>query len=565
MSHHCHAIGCEIAVPPELLMCRAHWYSVPAYIRSQVWSTYRAGQCDDRNPSGSWMIAATRAIMAVAVKEGVLTHEQAVAKIAHEIELFSTKRVQTTLVNIRNAPSIKRDHNYVYIGRGSPYGNPFSHVADSKYPVIRVKTREEAIAAYRVWINSDTEMIGWTKPTHEQIMALRGRKLGCYCDPLPCHGEPLIDYIEAEPPPKKFADVSGVSPTEESPSEASSLSETLEGSGGGTDLFDAPELTGIDGPAVHGATIDRSELVCRTPAIGEKGGQAETAGSVPLTSALSPFLRYVGGKRWLVDRLVPEILACKPTLYVEPFLGAGAIALALPPELPKLLSDFSEPLINLWNQVQESPRLVCTVARMIFNNCGNTKEGYLLAREHFNSLVPPYDAMTAVERAGLMLYLNATGYNGVWRESKKSGYNVPFGRVKNVAISDDDELRAISATVACARIFHEDYKRILESLVDTAPGDGEERVVIYADPPYHGGFDAYLAGGFADEQHRELAGLLRLAVEQGIKVFATNADTEFIRSLYSWAKLEVIDESRNVAQKVKSRKAVPCLLIRGGS
>lgn len=516
MAHHCHAIGCEIAVPPERLMCKSHWFMVPAYVRSQVWSSYRAGQCDDMRPSGSWMIAATRAIVAVAVREGIMTHEQAVAKITREIELYAERRVHTTLVNLKNAPSIKRDHDAVYIGRGSPFGNPFSHISDSKFPVIRVPTREQAIASYRTWINSDTELIGWTKPTHEQIMTLYGKALGCYCLPYPCHGEVLIDYIEAESPPKNESQA------------------------------DPVEAARRDEPA----------------GVGEAPRRDVTPSTSP---ALAPFLRWPGGKRWLVDKLVPEILACKPTLYVEPFLGAGAIALALPIALPKLLSDFSEPLINVWKLIQESPRVVHTVAQMILNNCGNTSEGYLLAREHFNSLVPPYDAMTAIERAALMLYLNATSYNGVWRESKKSGYNVPFGRVKTPAISDGDELVAISEHLVAARIYHEDYRKIIASLAFRTFGKlDDERVVIYADPPYHGGFDDYLAGGFSDEQHRELADMLHDAADAGFKVFSTNADTEYIRSLYQWAQLEIIDESRNVAQKVKSRKAVACLLIRGG-
>ena len=230
-------MGCEISVQPEKLMCVSHWFMVPAWIRSQVWSSYRAGQCDDRHPSGSWMIAATRAICAVAVREGVLTKDQANAKIAREIELFSAhaRNPPTMLVNLRGT-----DHrgNHVYIGRGSPFGNPFSHNPDTKYRTIQVNSREEAIARYRVWINGDEEIEGWPKPTEDQILALRSKTLACYCVPLPCHGEVLIDYIEA------FADVCGVSPSVAAPSDASSSSNTTEGTGSGTTAVDA--LKGIE-------------------------------------------------------------------------------------------------------------------------------------------------------------------------------------------------------------------------------------------------------------------------------------------------------------------------------
>jgi hypothetical protein len=66
MSRHvCHAIGCERAVKPELLMCRLHWFMVPARLRVAVLRTYRTGQCDDKQPSREWLAAALAARNAV--------------------------------------------------------------------------------------------------------------------------------------------------------------------------------------------------------------------------------------------------------------------------------------------------------------------------------------------------------------------------------------------------------------------------------------------------------------------------------------------------------------------
>lgn len=67
--HHCHARGCPELVPPEMLMCRRHWFMVPKPVRARVWATYRAGQCDDMRPSEAWHEAADAAIAAVAAKE----------------------------------------------------------------------------------------------------------------------------------------------------------------------------------------------------------------------------------------------------------------------------------------------------------------------------------------------------------------------------------------------------------------------------------------------------------------------------------------------------------------
>lgn len=76
MSHHCHATACIQDVPPEMLMCRRHWYMVPTPLRRAVWATYRPGQCDDLTPSRAYCEAAKAAVVAVAQKEGVVPDVQ---------------------------------------------------------------------------------------------------------------------------------------------------------------------------------------------------------------------------------------------------------------------------------------------------------------------------------------------------------------------------------------------------------------------------------------------------------------------------------------------------------
>lgn len=69
--HHCHATRCRVSVPPEMLMCRRHWFMVPRDVRLKVWATYRQGQCDDLNPSAAYCRAAKAAVVAVATREGL--------------------------------------------------------------------------------------------------------------------------------------------------------------------------------------------------------------------------------------------------------------------------------------------------------------------------------------------------------------------------------------------------------------------------------------------------------------------------------------------------------------
>jgi hypothetical protein len=70
ISHHCHAVGCPKEVRPELLMCGVHWRMVPVNLQRDVWRHYRDGQCDDKQPSYKWCVAADAAVLAVAQKTG---------------------------------------------------------------------------------------------------------------------------------------------------------------------------------------------------------------------------------------------------------------------------------------------------------------------------------------------------------------------------------------------------------------------------------------------------------------------------------------------------------------
>ncbi|MGL5935872.1 MAG: hypothetical protein ACRCZI_09660 [Cetobacterium sp.] len=71
MKHTCHADGCELAVPPKMLMCRRHWYMVPKHLRDDVWDTYEPGQEQRMDPTEEYLAAAQAAIDAVATKEGL--------------------------------------------------------------------------------------------------------------------------------------------------------------------------------------------------------------------------------------------------------------------------------------------------------------------------------------------------------------------------------------------------------------------------------------------------------------------------------------------------------------
>lgn len=76
----------------------------------------------------------------------------------------------------------------VYIGRGSVWGNPFSHMENTKAE-FKVATREEAVEKYREWIITQPQLL-------RRLPELKGKVLGCFCKPKVCHGDVLVELIE---------------------------------------------------------------------------------------------------------------------------------------------------------------------------------------------------------------------------------------------------------------------------------------------------------------------------------------------------------------------------------
>ncbi len=78
----------------------------------------------------------------------------------------------------------------IYIGRGSKWGNPFTHIKDKHTKaVFVVNTRSEAIDKYKEWINSQPELLN-------ALEELRDKRLGCFCKPKTCHGDILVELLE---------------------------------------------------------------------------------------------------------------------------------------------------------------------------------------------------------------------------------------------------------------------------------------------------------------------------------------------------------------------------------
>lgn len=205
------------------------------------------------------------------------------------------------------------------------------------------------------------------------------------------------------------------------------------------------------------------------------------------SSSAKPFLRWAGGKNWLVKYLPAIIGDLQFNRYVEPFVGGGSIFFALNPD-NALLSDANEELINTYIGVRDEIDQVLD----ILASWEVTEEKYYEIR----SLRPE----TSAERSARFIYLNRTSFNGIYRVNKKGEYNVPYGRADNYKF-DFQRIRNASSALQGTTLRHGDFS---EALAGVREGD-----LVFLDPPYtvshnQNGFIEYNKKLFSLEDQHQL-------------------------------------------------------------
>ena len=282
---------------------------------------------------------------------------------------------------------------------------------------------------------------------------------------------------------------------------------------------------------------------------------------------IDPIVRWAGSKRQLLPTLLPildgALAARDQPLYLEPFLGGGAVALNLPADVPKILADLCEPLMVAWREVRHRP---CQVARDLAAMGRGGEADYYRVRGRFNSRLRSRDDSTE-HIAAEFLYLNRTSFNGLWRVNAQGLYNVPWGKREKDMIG---EAQLVAAAERLPAPTWTPRARLPTSGAFLCSGDGIDLLggyldaprpmVVYADSPYDGTFDGYGVGGFDADDQRNLAEVLRAFADRGHAVVATNADTLLVRDLYAWADLRSTDEERRISAD-GNRDRAACVII----
>lgn len=261
-----------------------------------------------------------------------------------------------------------------------------------------------------------------------------------------------------------------------------------------------------------------------------------------MTVPARPFLKWVGGKR----SILPELLRRIPDHfenYHEPFLGGGALFLALQPQ-HACLSDVNVLLVLTFKTVRDDVENL--IRRLRVHERLHSSKYYITARNRLATEKDP------AKLAALFIYLNKTCFNGLYRVNKASLFNVPMGNRKHPCIADRENLRSCSKALQQANIRQRSFEQ--EDIRDSD--------FYYLDPPYHEKYNGYDAKGFGEREHRRLARFCRKIDERGGYFMLSNSDTPFVRALYQGYNIEVISASRRVWCKAHQRGRETELIIR---
>jgi len=256
-----------------------------------------------------------------------------------------------------------------------------------------------------------------------------------------------------------------------------------------------------------------------------------------------PLLKWAGGKR----QLLPEICRFYPSSfnqYWEPFLGSGAVffdlyaAGRLAGHSVRLL-DSNPDLIACYASVRDTPEAVISALERLaveHRKCGDAHY-YDVRDRRFNPTRMDLcgDELTPLqytpELAAMLIYLNRTGFNGLFRLNAAGGFNVPAGRYERPRICDGENLRRVAAAL------NEPGVTLTCLTFDRVFDDAEAGDFVYFDPPYApvsptAQFTSYTANGFGDADQRRLQNVVVELARRSCQVLLSNSTAPEISELY---------------------------------
>ncbi len=287
-----------------------------------------------------------------------------------------------------------------------------------------------------------------------------------------------------------------------------------------------------------------------------------------------PFVKWVGGKTQLLEdikRSLPSDLSRKKDIvYVEPFVGGGAVLFWILQQFPNIrkavINDINSNLITTYKVIKEHPYKLIEQLRYIQNeyislNENDRKTYYLNKRDIYN-----FSILSETETAALFIFLNRTCFNGLYRVNTKGKFNVPHGKYTNPKICDEDTILADSHILQKVEILCGDFSK---TITYASPN-----TLFYFDPPYKplsktSSFNSYTKEEFDDKEQIRLCDFCHKIAEYKANFILSNSDVRgkngndnFFDEIYCQYTIQRVMATRMVNANPNKRGKLTELLIR---
>lgn len=288
-----------------------------------------------------------------------------------------------------------------------------------------------------------------------------------------------------------------------------------------------------------------------------------------------PFLKWAGGKTQLINAIsnsLPDFFYREKSItYVEPFIGSGAMFFWFLNNFPNItqaiINDINPDLYKAYSIIKEEPRNLINSLNSLqenyysFSDEESRKAFFLEKRALFNTR-----SLDTLQNTALLIFLNRTCFNGLYRVNSKGLFNVPFGKYTNPKICDSSVILADSKLLQRVTILNVDYSETVKHV-------NGNKTFFYLDPPYKpinktSSFNAYAAETFNDSEQERLKSFCSEIGNMGHSWLLSNSDlknvddtNEYFDQLYKDFKITRVLASRRINSNANKRGEIFELLI----
>lgn len=271
---------------------------------------------------------------------------------------------------------------------------------------------------------------------------------------------------------------------------------------------------------------------------------------------LQPFVKWAGGKRQIIDKLL-KLMPKKFNHYYEPFVGGGALFLEIAPNR-SVINDCNYELIAIYKCLRNEKKFQ-KMKQLCKQHEANHSEEYYYKIRNIDKNHKKFWKMSLSERAARCLYLNKACFNGLYRVNKNNEFNVPFGKKEKIKCYNEDNIKAIHQYFLKSKpvILNKDFFSVIKNIKH---GD-----FVYFDPPYDtvkaDSFTSYSSVKFTKKDQIKLESIVENLTAKGVCVMVSNANTDFIRNIYKNFNIHVIQAKRIINSNTSGRGAIEELII----